>query len=190
MQIVICNGYHSSPCPCVPQGCWRKLTVDDTIPFDEQDNMLLPASTNEAELWPMLLAKALIKLANTEWVGPSIIWVLLGDNGRFVSINMHKCCSAWELPSLVMKDQDKHMLAVWLSLVLISNIIKHYKFWLFIVIILGPCLKLPCWILIWAFWAWIWFGFWQPFLPPKPIFHASYQFDLYTNNTIAPPYPW
>ena len=42
------------------------MTVDDTMPFDEEDNMLLPASATEGELWPMLLAKALIKLANTE----------------------------------------------------------------------------------------------------------------------------
>ncbi|KAG2468218.1 ADGB protein, partial [Polypterus senegalus] len=47
-------------------GCWRKITVDDTIPFDEKNNMLLPATSCDAELWPMLLAKALIKLANTE----------------------------------------------------------------------------------------------------------------------------
>ncbi|CAL8314676.1 unnamed protein product [Lota lota] len=47
-------------------GCWRKVTVDDAMPFDEEDNMLLPASTTEGELWPMLLAKALIKLANTD----------------------------------------------------------------------------------------------------------------------------
>ena len=52
--------------PRVRQGCWRKVTVDDAIPFDDEDNMLLPASTTEGELWPMLLAKALIKLANTE----------------------------------------------------------------------------------------------------------------------------
>ncbi|NXA37706.1 ADGB protein, partial [Eudromia elegans] len=46
-------------------GCWRKITVDDTMPFSEDDNLLLPATTCETELWPMLLSKAIIKLANT-----------------------------------------------------------------------------------------------------------------------------
>ncbi|XP_038583723.1 androglobin [Micropterus salmoides] len=47
-------------------GCWRKVTVDDSMPFDEENNLLLPASTCQSELWPMLLAKALIKVANTK----------------------------------------------------------------------------------------------------------------------------
>ncbi|KAK2856208.1 hypothetical protein Q5P01_004943 [Channa striata] len=49
-------------------GCWRKITVDDYMPFDEDNNLLLPASTLQSELWPMLLAKALIKVANTNIV--------------------------------------------------------------------------------------------------------------------------
>ncbi|TNN65674.1 Androglobin [Liparis tanakae] len=47
-------------------GCWRKITVDDSLPFDEENNLLLPASSCHLELWPMLLAKALIKVANTK----------------------------------------------------------------------------------------------------------------------------
>ncbi|XP_030355677.1 androglobin isoform X2 [Strigops habroptila] len=46
-------------------GCWRKIIVDDTMPFNEENNLLLPATTYETELWPMLLSKAIIKLANT-----------------------------------------------------------------------------------------------------------------------------
>lgn len=46
-------------------GCWRKVMVDDSMPFDEGNKLLLPASTCPSELWPMLLSKALIKLANT-----------------------------------------------------------------------------------------------------------------------------
>ncbi|XP_009323871.1 PREDICTED: androglobin [Pygoscelis adeliae] len=46
-------------------GCWRKIIVDDTMPFNEEDNLLLPATTCQIELWPMLLCKAIIKLANT-----------------------------------------------------------------------------------------------------------------------------
>ncbi|XP_055005781.1 androglobin [Boleophthalmus pectinirostris] len=45
-------------------GCWRRVTVDDSMPFDEGNKLLLPASTCPSELWPMLLSKALIKLAN------------------------------------------------------------------------------------------------------------------------------
>ncbi|XP_066229144.1 androglobin isoform X1 [Saccopteryx leptura] len=47
-------------------GCWRKITIDDFLPFDEDNNLLLPATTCEFELWPMLLSKAIIKLANVD----------------------------------------------------------------------------------------------------------------------------
>ncbi|XP_069625264.1 androglobin isoform X1 [Ranitomeya imitator] len=50
-------------------GCWRKIVVDDTLPFSEDDKLLLPASAGEAELWPMLLAKAIIKLASVDTNG-------------------------------------------------------------------------------------------------------------------------
>ncbi|XP_047429782.1 androglobin isoform X2 [Mugil cephalus] len=46
-------------------GCWRRITIDDSMPFDEENKLLLPASTCQSELWPMLLAKALIKVAST-----------------------------------------------------------------------------------------------------------------------------
>ncbi|NXA58223.1 ADGB protein, partial [Mohoua ochrocephala] len=46
-------------------GCWRKIIVDDTMPFNEEENLLLPATACRNELWPMLLSKAIIKLANT-----------------------------------------------------------------------------------------------------------------------------
>nr|KAF6503682.1 androglobin [Rousettus aegyptiacus] len=47
-------------------GCWRKITIDDFLPFDEDNNLLLPSTTCEFELWPMLLSKAIIKLANVD----------------------------------------------------------------------------------------------------------------------------
>ncbi|XP_018412862.1 PREDICTED: androglobin [Nanorana parkeri] len=50
-------------------GCWRKIVVDDTFPFSEDDELLLPATTCEAELWPMLLSKAIIKLASIDTNG-------------------------------------------------------------------------------------------------------------------------
>lgn len=48
------------------QGCWRKVIIDDAIPFDDDNHMLLPATTLHHELWPMLLSKALIKVASLE----------------------------------------------------------------------------------------------------------------------------
>ncbi|XP_040920516.1 androglobin [Toxotes jaculatrix] len=63
-------------------GCWRKITVDDCMPFDEENNLLLPASTCQSELWPMLLAKALIKVANT-----SVESEVCGEIGEFTFIH-------------------------------------------------------------------------------------------------------
>ncbi|OCT79932.1 androglobin [Xenopus laevis] len=45
-------------------GSWRKIVVDDTFPFSEDNKLLLPATTCETELWPLLLSKAIIKLAS------------------------------------------------------------------------------------------------------------------------------
>ncbi|XP_053301866.1 androglobin [Pleuronectes platessa] len=61
-------------------GSWRKIAVDDCMPFDEENHLLLPASTCQAELWPMLLAKALIKLANSNVVSE-------GEMGEFTFVN-------------------------------------------------------------------------------------------------------
>ncbi|XP_039980396.1 androglobin isoform X2 [Xiphias gladius] len=63
-------------------GCWRKITVDDCMPFDEKNNLLLPASTCQSELWPMLLAKALIKVANT-----NVVSEVCGEMGEFTFIH-------------------------------------------------------------------------------------------------------
>ncbi|KAK7907784.1 hypothetical protein WMY93_016396 [Mugilogobius chulae] len=62
-------------------GCWRKVTVDDSMPFNESNKLLLPASTCPSELWPMLLSKALIKLANTNPLLDSC-----GEMGEFTFI--------------------------------------------------------------------------------------------------------
>ncbi|XP_037606049.1 androglobin isoform X2 [Sebastes umbrosus] len=64
-------------------GNWRKITVDDSMPFDEENNLLLPASTCQSELWPMLLAKALIKVANT-----NVMSEVCGEMGELTFIRI------------------------------------------------------------------------------------------------------
>jgi len=47
------------------------------MPFDEKENLLLPATSMPHELWPMLLAKALLKVAALELVtifNKSLLW--------------------------------------------------------------------------------------------------------------------
>jgi hypothetical protein len=61
-------------------GCWRKITVDDLCPFDDQDRILLPQTQNGTELWPMLLAKGLIKVISLDFNGgTSFSYPELGD---------------------------------------------------------------------------------------------------------------
>ncbi|XP_071557569.1 androglobin [Temnothorax nylanderi] len=48
-------------------GCWRRILVDDMIPVDKNGRPLLPCMSNNYELWPMLLAKALLKIASLSW---------------------------------------------------------------------------------------------------------------------------
>lgn len=44
-------------------GAWRKITVDDKIPLDASNRPLLISSPCTTELWPLLLSKALVKIA-------------------------------------------------------------------------------------------------------------------------------
>lgn len=44
-------------------GCWRRIEVDDLIPFDNEGKSLLPQTENINELWPILLAKAMLKIS-------------------------------------------------------------------------------------------------------------------------------
>ncbi|KAJ3302382.1 hypothetical protein HDV03_005023 [Kappamyces sp. JEL0829] len=44
-------------------GSWRKVTIDDRVPVDASGKPLLLVSCNSNEIWPMLIAKALLKLA-------------------------------------------------------------------------------------------------------------------------------
>jgi len=48
-------------------GCWRRILVDDIIPVNKNGKPLLPCTSNNFELWPMLLAKALLKVASLTW---------------------------------------------------------------------------------------------------------------------------
>ena len=50
----------------VLQGQWRKVIVDDLMPFDEDGQMLLPTTENPVELWAPILSKALLKVASLE----------------------------------------------------------------------------------------------------------------------------
>lgn len=43
-------------------GSWRIVVVDDRVPVDEAGNMLLCHSSEQREMWPTILAKAVYKL--------------------------------------------------------------------------------------------------------------------------------
>ena len=48
-------------------GAWRKVFVDDKVPVDSSGKILLFVSPNLNELWPILLSKAILKLAVTRF---------------------------------------------------------------------------------------------------------------------------
>jgi hypothetical protein len=47
-------------------GTWRKVVIDDLIPVDDENRPLLPQTGIQGEMWPMLLAKALLKVIYLE----------------------------------------------------------------------------------------------------------------------------
>ncbi|XP_041952167.1 androglobin isoform X1 [Alosa sapidissima] len=100
-------------------GAWRKVTIDDALPFDEENKLLLPSSTNQSELWPMLLAKALIKLANTDLIPGNrrelgeftIIHTLTGWVPEIIPLNMRCVGAMWTflrkaMPRFQLKKED------------------------------------------------------------------------------------
>ncbi|XP_067675678.1 androglobin-like isoform X1 [Haliotis asinina] len=85
-------------------GCWRKIYVDDNLPFDSEERLLLPATTLQEELWPMLLAKALIKVASLDYTGGS-------NSCEFGDFSVVHCLNGW-LPETI-PLQYGHMSEVW-----------------------------------------------------------------------------
>ncbi|GFS08049.1 androglobin-like [Elysia marginata] len=85
-------------------GCWRKIIIDDAIPFDDQGRMLLPATTLQHELWPMLLTKALIKVASLDYAGGN-------PSQEFGDVTVLQCLTGW-IPEAIPLQQG-HMKEVW-----------------------------------------------------------------------------
>ncbi|UJR30270.1 hypothetical protein I4U23_017808 [Adineta vaga] len=52
-------------------GTWRKIVVDDTIPFDSKNRCLLPQTSLPYELWPILLSKGLLKIMSLDYRSPN-----------------------------------------------------------------------------------------------------------------------
>ncbi|VDP98583.1 unnamed protein product, partial [Trichobilharzia regenti] len=80
-------------------GCWRKIIVDDLIPFDEEDRPLLPQTKQPHELWPMLLTKALLKIASVDCRSA----YSTGEMGDFSTI---QCLTGWIKHTIVVKPDD------------------------------------------------------------------------------------
>ncbi|XP_035827266.1 androglobin [Aplysia californica] len=85
-------------------GCWRKITIDDTVPFDDQGRMLLPSTTLTHELWPMLLTKALIKVASLDYSGGN-------PSQEFGDMTVLQCLTGW-IPEAI-PLLPSHMAEVW-----------------------------------------------------------------------------
>ncbi|XP_019639273.1 PREDICTED: androglobin-like isoform X4 [Branchiostoma belcheri] len=88
-------------------GCWRKLIVDDTLPFDGEGNMLLPSTTILGELWPMLLTKAIVKIVSLDYNGGL-------QSCEFGEASIIHCLTGW-LPETI-PLQYGHQDKVWLLL--------------------------------------------------------------------------
>ncbi|CAN0226260.1 unnamed protein product [Lampetra planeri] len=87
------NGYGKYIVRLYWMGCWRRVTVDDTVPFDEANRALLPTCAGPAELWPTLLTKAIVKLASVHCVGHSCH----GELGEFTVLH---CLTGW-IPEVI-----------------------------------------------------------------------------------------
>ncbi|KAL2715424.1 androglobin-like [Vespula squamosa] len=71
-------------------GYWRRIVVDDFIPVDKAGKPLLPTTGNNFEIWPLLLAKALLKIASLTWT----------QRSEIVDFNPVSCLTGWICLSL------------------------------------------------------------------------------------------
>ncbi|CAF4088818.1 unnamed protein product [Rotaria sp. Silwood2] len=88
-----------------PWGNWRKLIIDDTIPFDSKNRCLLPQTSLPYELWPMLLSKALLKIISldfrssstyAEYNETSVIHALTGWVSEPIPLKYTHATKVWE----------------------------------------------------------------------------------------------
>jgi len=82
-------------------GKWRKVVIDDSIPCDVNGAPLLITSSNTNEIWPLIISKAILKLAtislsprNREIPEFSIITTLTGWIHEVLN---GSCSSTWKL---------------------------------------------------------------------------------------------
>lgn len=67
------------------KGNWRRITVNDFFPYSENGELLVPRSKNRYNIWPLILAKALLQVA-------SLSWEMSGDLKDFSIIS---CLTGW-----------------------------------------------------------------------------------------------
>ncbi|CAB3995944.1 androglobin-like isoform X3 [Paramuricea clavata] len=96
-------------------GCWRKVTIDDWMPFNSEGQLLLPSCKKSHELWPMLLAKALLKVASLDYHG--------GESScEFGDFSVVQCLTGW-IPEVI-PLRHEHSNELWESL---GKILPHWK---------------------------------------------------------------
>ncbi|KAL3881172.1 hypothetical protein ACJMK2_027629 [Sinanodonta woodiana] len=96
-------------------GCWRKIIVDDQFPYDDNGQLLLPATTMQNEIWSMLLTKALIKVASLDYTGGS-------SSSEFGDFSVINCLTGW-LPEAI-PLQYGHISEIW---DLLKNCLPEWK---------------------------------------------------------------
>ncbi|TPP59037.1 Androglobin [Fasciola gigantica] len=84
-------------------GCWRKVVVDDLIPFGDDNQILLPRSRHRHELWPMLLTKGLLKIAALDYGGG----LYEAEFGDFSPIH---ALTGWTKHTIVLRNQSPEVL--------------------------------------------------------------------------------
>lgn len=82
-------------------GQFRKIIVDDNIPCDEEGIPLLPMSHNIAEIWPLILSKALLKVCSFGLSprSPEIpeFHIVTALTGWLPEVLNGSCIKTWEL---------------------------------------------------------------------------------------------
>jgi hypothetical protein len=76
-------------------GKWRRVDVDDRLPIDEEGNIQIVSSSQRNELWPSILAKAIIKVAN---------WFDIEEEIHFAESSGSSAASSVRLASLVVSS--------------------------------------------------------------------------------------
>ncbi|KAJ3209813.1 hypothetical protein HDU82_000053 [Entophlyctis luteolus] len=102
-------------------GCWRKVIVDDRIPVDDLNRPLLVFSPTAQEIWPVLITKAILKVASASYrytslsvpITNNISLAKMRSTCEHGDFDVFHCLKGWLPERIKLYDREERINALW-----------------------------------------------------------------------------